>query len=243
MAAWFNQRDSVPMFANSRAVQSNQDGVHPDLEKVVRRHLDSAWQAPLADFDRAAFARAQEWRNRQGETRPLMLDSGCGTGRSSVHLAKANPKALVIGVDQSEDRLARAQRRFAPLPENLLLLRSDCAGLWRLMVEAGWQLARHQILYPNPWPKSAHLKRRWHGHPVWPSVLALGGELELRSNWPVYLQEVQSALLLSGHCAQIDPLPEGHEPVTDFEEKYQASGQVNWQLLARLSESLIVNNE
>ena len=32
------------MFANSRAVSSNQSGVHVDLEKVVRRHLASAWQ-------------------------------------------------------------------------------------------------------------------------------------------------------------------------------------------------------
>ncbi|MZR61693.1 tRNA (guanosine(46)-N(7))-methyltransferase TrmB [Alcanivorax sp. DP30] len=222
------------MYANSRAVQSNQEGVHTDLEKVVVRHLANPWQAPFADHDREAFAQASQWRAKQGSERPLMLDSGCGTGRSSVHLARANPQALVIGADQSADRLTKAQRRFAPLPDNLLLLRSDCAGLWRLMVEAGWQLARHQILYPNPWPKSAHLKRRWHGHPVWPAVLALGGELELRSNWPIYLQEVQAALALSGHVASIEALPEGQEPVTDFEEKYQASGQVNWRLLVEL---------
>ena len=222
------------MFANSREVQSNQDGVHADLEKVVRRHLASPWRAPLADFDREAFEQARRWRQERGEPLPLMLDSGCGTGRSSVHLALANPEALVIGMDQSADRLAKARRRFAPLPENLLLLRSDCAGLWRLIVEAGWQLARHQILYPNPWPKSAHLKRRWHGHPVWPAVLALGGELELRSNWRVYLEEVQGALALSGREAAIQPLADQAEPITDFEEKYQASGQVNWQLTASL---------
>lgn len=222
------------MFANSREVQSNQEGLHPDLEKVVRRHLSSSWRAPLADFDREAFALAQAWRQSRGMDRPLMLDSGCGTGRSSVHLALANPEALVIGVDQSADRLAKAERRFAPLPENLLLLRSDCAGLWRLMVDAGWRLARHQVLYPNPWPKSAHLKRRWHGHPVWPAVLALGGELELRSNWPVYLEEVKVALGLSDYQAVIESLPEGFEPVTDFEEKYQASGQVNWRLVSRI---------
>lgn len=222
------------MFANSRAVQSNQDGVHADLEKVVQRHLASPWLAPFADYDREAFALAKQWREEQGGDRPLMLDSGCGTGRSSVHLAQANPQALVIGVDQSADRLSKARRRFAPLPDNLLLLRSDCAGLWRLMVDAGWQLARHQILYPNPWPKSAHLKRRWHGHPVWPAVLALGGELELRSNWPIYLQEVQAALALSGHEACIAEMPEGQQPVTDFEEKYLVSGQVNWRLLAAL---------
>ncbi|MGB2248344.1 MAG: tRNA (guanine(46)-N(7))-methyltransferase TrmB [Alcanivorax sediminis] len=222
------------MFANSREVQSNQDGVHADLEKVVRRHLASPWLAPVADFDCEAFDQACRWRQAHGPDLPLMLDSGCGTGRSSVRLAQSHPDALVIGVDQSADRLSKAERRFAPLPDNLLLVRSDCAGLWRLMVEAGWQLARHQILYPNPWPKSAHLKRRWHGHPVWPAVLALGGELELRSNWRVYLEEVRATLALS-HCqAVIQPLAGEGVPMTDFEEKYQASGQVNWQLIAKL---------
>ena len=47
------------MFANSRAVSSNQSGVHVDLEKVVRRHLASAWRAPIADHDLSAFEQAR----------------------------------------------------------------------------------------------------------------------------------------------------------------------------------------
>jgi tRNA G46 methylase TrmB len=222
------------MFANSRSVTSNQSGIHDDLERVVRRHLQSPWRAPIADHDVQAFAQLQQWRMELGAERPLMLDSGCGTGRSSLLLASQHPEALVVGVDQSAVRLQRAERRFDALPDNLRLLRADCAGLWRLMVGEGWLLARHQILYPNPWPKSAHLKRRWHGHPVWPTVLSLGGELEIRSNWPLYLQEVQAALAITGIRAELSELPMQSEPLTDFEEKYQASGQVNWRLTARL---------
>lgn len=222
------------MFANSRSVTTNQTSIHDDLDRVVRRHLQHPWRAPIADHDVQAFRRLQQWRDAQGSERPLMLDSGCGTGRSSRALASQNPNALVVGVDQSAVRLDRATRRFETLPDNLLLLRADCAGLWRLMAEEGWQLHRHQILYPNPWPKSAHLKRRWHGHPVWPTLLSLGGELEMRSNWPLYLQEVQAALKISGIQATLSALPEQHEPLTDFEEKYQASGQLNWRLTASL---------
>ncbi|MBU86443.1 methyltransferase domain-containing protein [Alcanivorax sp.] len=222
------------MFANSRSVTTNQTSIHDDLDRVVRRHLQHPWRAPIADHDVQAFRRLQQWRDAQGSERPLMLDSGCGTGRSSRALASQNPNALVVGVDQSAVRLDRATRRFETLPDNLLLLRADCAGLWRLMAGEGWQLHRHQILYPNPWPKSAHLKRRWHGHPVWPTLLSLGGELEMRSNWPLYLQEVQAALKISGIQATLSALPEQHEPLTDFEEKYQASGQLNWRLTASL---------
>lgn len=222
------------MFANSRSVTTNQTSIHDDLDRVVRRHLQHPWRAPIADHDVQAFRRLQQWRDAQGSERLLMVDSGCGTGRSSRALASQNPNALVVGVDQSAVRLDRATRRFETLPDNLLLLRADCAGLWRLMAGEGWQLHRHQILYPNPWPKSAHLKRRWHGHPVWPTLLSLGGELEMRSNWPLYLQEVQAALKISGIQATLSALPEQHEPLTDFEEKYQASGQLNWRLTASL---------
>ena len=222
------------MFANSRSVTTNQTSIHDDLDRVVRRHLQHPWRAPIADHDVQAFRRLQQWRDAQGSERPLMLDSGCGTGRSSRALASQNPNALVVGVDQSAVRLDRATRRFETLPDNLLLLRADCAGLWRLMAGEGWQLHRHQILYPNPWPKSAYLKRRWHGHPVWPTLLSLGGELEMRSNSPLYLLEVQAALQISGIQATLSALPEQHEPLTDFEEKYQASGQLNWRLTASL---------
>ncbi len=34
------------MFANSRAVTSNQDAPHPALADTVRRHLGHAWRAP-----------------------------------------------------------------------------------------------------------------------------------------------------------------------------------------------------
>lgn len=220
------------MFANSAPVTSNQDSLHPGLDIMVRRHLDSSWRQPVADFDVVAFNDASAWRQEQGPDRPLIFDSGCGTGCSTRWLAQQYPDALVFGLDQSADRLARSARRFE-LPENARLFRTDCAGFWRLAQQAGWRLARHTVLYPNPWPKAAHLKRRWHGHPVWPSMLALGGQLEVRSNWLIYLDEMAQALSISGLPSQVSRLTVT-EPVTDFENKYAASGQALWALTADL---------
>jgi tRNA G46 methylase TrmB len=225
------------MFGNSEAVNSNQDGLHPALEKTVRRHSERAWRAPVADYDRAAFQQAIAWVGEQGAGRPMIFDSGCGTARSSVALARRHPEALVLGLDQSSHRLERAARRFTPLPENLLLLRTDCGGFWRLAREAGWRLHAHYLLYPNPWPKSAHLKRRWHGHPVFPTLLDLGGTLVLRSNWEIYPAEMQQALALAGVCkAQLRPLVPDQAPLTDFEDKYRHSGHALWELVADLDQ-------
>jgi hypothetical protein len=52
----------------------------------------------------------------------------------------------------------------------MVFVRADLVDYWRLLAEAGIGLARHYILYPNPWPKIGHLARRWHAHPVFPFV-------------------------------------------------------------------------
>lgn len=217
------------MSGNSRPVDSTQSGPHPSLEQLVRRHLEHDWRQPVAEHNRTAFEQCLRWRNDRGVSRRLLLDSGCGTARAARTLAEHYPDALVIGVDQSAARLARGFERFGAVPENLLLVRAECADIWRLMVGAGWQVTQHFLLYPNPWPKPGHLQRRWHGHPVFPWLLALGGTLEVRSNWHIYLQEMTLALSLAGRSGKAGPImPDS--PLTDFEDKYLASGHTLWQL-------------
>ena len=76
------------------------------------------------------------------------------------------------------------------------MLQANLIDFWRLSVQTEWRLQKHYLLYPNPWPKKKHLQRRWHGHPVFPSILELGGELELRTNWKIYADEFNQAVNL-----------------------------------------------
>ncbi|MGY6588586.1 MAG: tRNA (guanine(46)-N(7))-methyltransferase TrmB [Wenzhouxiangella sp.] len=161
----------------------------------------------------------------------LIIDAGCGTGHSTRALALADPLAHVIGVDQSADRLSRAP----DLPDNARLLRAELADFWRLLLAAGWPVEQHYLFYPNPWPKPAHLKRRWHAHPVFPCLLAIGGRLELRTNFLLYAKEFQQALHYSGHAdASLLQLPV-EEPVSPFERKYRDSGHPLYQVIVDLS--------
>ena len=211
------------MIGNSRPVHSSQEGVHLSLEAVISRHLSSCWRKPVAVHNQLVFQHLQQWRAQQGGNRAMILDSGCGTGRAARVLAGRYPDALVIGVDQSAARLQRGNERFGKLPDNLQLVRAECADIWRLMLEACWRINRHFLLYPNPWPKPGHLQRRWHGHPVFPQLLTLSMALELRTNWPVYAEEMAAALALAGRAASLQRfVPE--QPISDFEEKYRASG-------------------
>lgn len=127
-----------------------------------------------------------------------MLDSGCGTGTSTRTLAAMHPDCLVIGIDRSLSRLSRlGQSAFPFRQDNAIWVQAELASFWRLALEAGWRLHHHYLLYPNPWPKPGQLQRRWHAHPVFPRILALGGVLELRSNWRIYAEEFRQALLLA----------------------------------------------
>jgi tRNA G46 methylase TrmB len=216
------------MSGNSRPVLSSQQGLHPSLQAVVQRHLTTAWRQPFAQHNLEAFTALTNWRRQCGESRPLWLDSGCGTGFSTFQLASLNPDVLVVGVDQSAHRLQRGKARFE-MPANGLVLRAECADLWRLMALEGWRLQRHFLLYPNPWPKPAHLARRWHGHPVLPDLLAISTCLELRSNWQVYVEEMATALALAGRRSLHQQLRVS-QPISDFEDKYQASGHPLWSL-------------
>ena len=167
---------------------------------------------------------------------PLILDAGCGVGLSTRHLARMHPGHFVIGVDQSADRLARNTAWEGPAPANFISVRADLVDYWRLMLDAGIRPAKHYILYPNPWPKIGHLARRWHGHPVFPVIVALGGEIECRSNWRIYVEEFAWALAqLSGNAVTAKRfIPAG--PITPFEKKYAESGHLLWHCATVLTD-------
>ena len=213
--------------ANSRVPTSAQTGIHEQLATLLDRHAASPFRKPYADYNRAAFAASFERRDKIAPNAPLILDSCCGVGESSIVLARAFPDHYVIGVDQSESRLSRKSAGKADsdeLPPNLDLVRADLVDYWRLMLDARIRLARHYLLYPNPWPKIGHVSRRWHGHPVFPALLALGGVLECRSNWKIYVDEFCFAVeRLTGRTM----ICEAYAPdvvLTPFERKYLNSG-------------------
>ncbi len=222
------------MYANSRPVSSAQAAVHPRLVETVLRHRDHAWRKPLSPAGIEAMAIVRSWLEEDPLT-PWVLDAGCGTGAGSRALLLREPGLRVLGVDQSAARLRlTGSGLVAERSPALLLIRAPMEDLWRLLLAEGRHPARQLLWYPNPWPKPEHLQRRWHGHPVFPAFVALGGELEARSNWRIYLEELALALTLFDGEAVIEAIPDDQPSVTPFERKYRDSGQALWMLRCRL---------
>ncbi|MEQ3528522.1 MULTISPECIES: SAM-dependent methyltransferase [Pseudoalteromonas] len=218
--------------ANSRSITTNQQGLHEKLDEIVTKHLTAEFKKPIAAHTQSAFdevnARVQAYNG------PIILDSCCGVGESTANLAKRHPDALVIGIDKSAHRLDKHDVEYKQTEQGqYILVQADLNDFWRLALEANWQPTHHYLLYPNPWPKAKHIQRRWHGSAVFPFIVKLGGKLELRSNWDIYVKEFARALALSGVDVEVEAY-ESDEAITPFERKYWASGQSSTRLVVTL---------
>ncbi len=216
-----------PVIGNSRVISSKAEGPDPRLQDLIERYQSSRYQKPLADHTVAAV----NWLADQIDLNnaDIVLDTGCGTGQSTAHLADSatNKDTVFLGVDQSAARLD-SDHWQAPGVRNgqVILLRAELSDFWRLLEERQVIVQKHYFLYPNPWPKPSQLQRRWHAHPAFSSALSLGGSIELRTNWAAYAEEFAAALRLYGvgpaKAEKIQP----QTPVSPFEKKYLASGHL-----------------
>jgi tRNA G46 methylase TrmB len=219
----------------SSLITSSQHQVHPRLEEVVKRHLETTWRGDMHQPSVEAFRKLVEMIGDDNQ-KQIIFDSGCGTGETTRDIARVFPECLVIGIDRSEKRLGRLCGGDWPTETNLwsennaIWVRAELTTFWRIALAANWRLHKHFVLYPNPYPKPGQLKRRWHAHPVFPVLLALGGQLDLRSNWLLYMQEFAEAVnLATGSNPDITTMGESNIS-SPFEEKYRRSDHQLYRL-------------
>ena len=189
--------------SGARSVTSNQESVHKDLAKIVRKYARTQYMRPIALHTQEAFDEAREkictWDRRSDiASIPVVLDSGCGTGESTIHLARKFPDCAVIGIDKSEARVGKgfgARNADAEgIPPNAFWIRAELLDFWRLVLDSHWDVRYHAVYYPNPWPKQSEGTRRFHMHPIFPTMMQLAPVTELRTNWEIYAQEFRDAV-------------------------------------------------
>lgn len=204
------------------------------VERAVRAHLRAPHRRPVPPERHAALD--ELGARLDAHDGPVWLDAGCGTGQSTANLAAAHPDVLVVGVDKSARRLDRGAARSEAASMNVIHLRADLVDLWTVADAEGWRFDRTWLLYPNPWPKSVHMKRRWYAHPIFPALLRTARSIELRTNWAPYAREMAHALsVVDGEAsAAVEAwTPESRAAISPFERKYGASGHALWRVTYR----------
>jgi hypothetical protein len=157
-----------------------------------------------------------------------------GIDKSAARLER-NPAGKDSG-ETSTAKMSSAKDSVKDVPANAFWIRAELLDFWRLAldeVNAGrWRIPYHALYYPNPWPKQSEATRRFHLHPIFPTLLALGQTTELRTNWEIYAREfAEAARILSpgtaATCEAFDP----EQPITAFERKYKEARQQLWRVL------------
>ncbi len=188
------------------------------LRMLWRKHKVHDYRKPVAEHN-LSVVDAILHRLHSNPSQGLIIDACCGKAESTLHVARLHPHHYVVGLDHSAARLAVAPK----LPENADCFRADCADVWRVLSERHITVQEVKLYYPNPYPKSEHLLRRWHAHPLFPQLLRISSNIELRTNMRYYAEEFTLVLQEAGWNSLLQSI-EVEEAMTAFERKYSTSG-------------------
>jgi tRNA (guanine-N7-)-methyltransferase len=176
----------------------------------------------------------------------LWLEVGFGGGEHALAQIAAHPDSALIACEVFDNGICsllsrivpEGQEAAAPLPGNLRLWPHDARELLRLLPDLC--LDRLFLLFPDPWPKSRHAKRRFvHPAqlPLLARVLRPGGEWRVASDDPTYqawVAEVMGAQTLFDAPPPVAARPPDWPP-TRYEAKALQAGRapLYWTFLRR----------
>ena len=204
------------------------------ITDAQQRALDSLWPrygllfepVPL-DFS-AAF----------GRQAPITLEIGFGNGDNLASEARAHPERNYLGVEVHRPGVGRLllglEERLLP---NVRVICHDAVEVLAHQV-APQALDEVLILFPDPWPKKRHHKRRLLQAPFAELVtdrLRVGGVLRFATDWQPYADAALEVLKANRRLRNTSPdgtfVPRPTERnATRFETRGERLGHAVWDL-------------
>ncbi len=172
--------------------------------------------------------------------RPVWLEIGFGSGEHLVHQAAANPDVGIIGAEPYINGVATllGKIRHAKVG-NLAVYPGDARNLMDVLPMAS--IARAFLLYPDPWPKSRHHRRRFvtpeHLLPL-ARVMMPGAILRIATDIPDYVRQSLEEVPRAGFEWLAERPADWREPWGDwlstrYEQKALREGRVPHYLTFR----------
>jgi tRNA (guanine-N7-)-methyltransferase len=169
------------------------------------------------------------WPSLFGRDAPTDVEIGSGKGKFLNEIATERPETNFLAVERAAKyyRLCcdRAARRGL---SNVRLLRTTGEDLlFRILAEA--TVANFYVLFPDPWPKKRHHKRRLIKPEIVDAMtraLVPGGHLLVKSDHDGYAEVIAEVLAGASGLSPIDAEEAfAGLPVTGFEQKYRVEGR------------------
>jgi tRNA (guanine-N7-)-methyltransferase len=184
---------------------------------------------------------------------PLWLEVGFGGGEHALEQIRQNPGATLIACEVFENGICsllsalvpEGEEAEAPLPPNLRLWTDDARVLLRALPDAS--LDRLFLLFPDPWPKARHAKRRFvhpAALPLLARVLQPGAEWRVASDDPTYQAWVRDVMGAQTLFAVSDPAttrPVGWPP-TRYEAKALRAGRLPLYWVFRRNAGAVISD-
>lgn len=132
------------------------------------------------------------------EGKPVWLEIGFGSGEHMVYQARANPGVGIIGCEPYVNGVAVALGKMRAV-DNIRLHPGDARDLFDVLPAEC--LDKAFLLYPDPWPKSRHHRRRFvtqeHLEPLH-RALKPGAEFRVATDIPDYVRQTMLEVPAAG---------------------------------------------
>ena len=172
--------------------------------------------------------------------KPLWLEIGFGGGEHLVHQAGLNPGVGLIGCEPFMNGVAMLLSKMRKAGgDNIRIHPGDARDLFDVLPEGSVQKAF--LLYPDPWPKKRHHRRRFvtpeHLEPL-ARVMAKGAELRVATDIKDYVRQTLEEVPRAGFEWLAESARDWREPWGDwfstrYEQKALREGRVPHYLTFR----------
>ena len=162
-------------------------------------------------------------------------------GEDLIERALSNPQGCYVGVEYSRKKLDKVLSKAAQSGvENFRVLHADAARILHPLFPAS-SLIRVFILFPDPWPKKRHHKKRLIQSNFVRQLaekMIAGADLELRTDDHHYFGQMMEVLeaepvlrnRVGAGAYLVDPLEPNDYIPTIFESKFREMGKTIYYL-------------
>lgn len=160
-----------------------------------------------------------------GREAPLQVDLGCGDGAFLFTLAAQMREKNFLGIERLAGRVEKACRKAARI-DNMRVLHFETAYAVRSLLPER-SVETFHLLFPDPWPKRRHHRRRMVTtdflRTIW-AALEENGILRIATDHLDYFTRISRLAGESNLFAFMPPNGENDFPASAFEKKFASSG-------------------
>jgi tRNA (guanine-N7-)-methyltransferase len=167
-----------------------------------------------------------------GREAPLHVDLGCGEGSFLCAMAQRLPEKNFLGIERLAGRVLSAARKAADL-NNVRLLHIEIHYAVRYLLPAG-SVETFYLLFPDPWPKRRHHRRRTITEDfvhIVGAALCNGGVIYIATDHLEYFRKIKQ--IASSSAGLADAGSDLEVPSSKFARVFQQKGAPIYQVALR----------